>query len=421
MASNSITEIRQRIDWAHSWLRTFTQDQKRISDNDDFELVSDNEGESIQDVISLSSQDPLTSCADDDDDLDDDLQDTRSEALSIPCHCPSCGWPFPFCDLCETEHPSYVAHDQWYWEDPYNPSSSPKEQHISYELSGRYADHTFKDFRSPAKARKRFNSKKQKYFNHRFVKPGQKGLPHYNMLSGGPRSHWILAPILPETAEIVTMDKHELYREAQVLGPDPPDWRNKIMFKKWERRHPRIRRAPKYANCHAEKDLDDSIGLELYYKEMVYQRSEIYDELEWARIDFMILTSRSEWCEACDTHWSRCQRWGIVEVDQIDELVYEATASRRRKLNYAVYWKNDGAKQVPENRAPSVLEYGPMDWHPRGAFAPEDDWLSWKDALRKVLRATNWSREAGSWQTYSESGWKDVWIGWCTADKSHKR
>jgi hypothetical protein len=91
------------------------------------------------------------------------------------------------------------------------------------ELSGRREhDHSFCDLRSASKAGKREKTTRQKYYNFRYVKPGDLGAPACQSVGDSDADH----ETLPKTLQ-TGMTKPELYRQAQ-LPPRPP---------KYHRRH----------------------------------------------------------------------------------------------------------------------------------------------------------------------------------------
>lgn len=89
---------------------------------------------------------------------------------------------------------------------------------INYELAGRQdASYSFKDFRSPTKARKRHRERNEKYYSWRDVKPGELGLPHRKPNT---RTGFFYETLLAD-APVEMIIKHTLYREAQCW-PGPP-------------------------------------------------------------------------------------------------------------------------------------------------------------------------------------------------------
>lgn len=99
---------------------------------------------------------------------------------------------------------------------------------VNYGLAGRSdGNHSFKDFRSPSKARRRHRERNEKYYSWRAVKAGQVDRPHYTPDHAD--GHWFISP-LPE-APVVTMSKQRLYYEAQMY-PRPPKYHRS---KPWEK------------------------------------------------------------------------------------------------------------------------------------------------------------------------------------------
>lgn len=91
---------------------------------------------------------------------------------------------------------------------------------IDYEIAGRDAGHDFRDLRSASKAQKRSKKEREKYYNFKGVKRGQLGKDHYTPDG----SLWGHRHLLNEDeAEITTMTKRLLYREAQHY-PRPPTY-----------------------------------------------------------------------------------------------------------------------------------------------------------------------------------------------------
>ncbi|KAI9777183.1 MAG: hypothetical protein M1839_009026 [Geoglossum umbratile] len=77
---------------------------------------------------------------------------------------------------------------------------------------------THKDLRSPSVPSRRDAERNDKYYHWRVVKPGQLGTPHYaaDYAGGVP---WAIFPADLKKASVVTLDKRNLYREAQDSRP----------------------------------------------------------------------------------------------------------------------------------------------------------------------------------------------------------
>lgn len=106
------------------------------------------------------------------------------------------------------------------------PIHDKRSRQISCELAGRSADHTFKDFRSTHKAKRRRLAEKEKYWGYRAVKRGQLDVPYYacedEEWPGGNPPSWTHTALPSETATTIT-DKHMLYYQAQRY-PRPPKY-----------------------------------------------------------------------------------------------------------------------------------------------------------------------------------------------------
>jgi hypothetical protein len=97
--------------------------------------------------------------------------------------------------------------------------TSSKPQRAAMEASL-----THKDLRSPSVPAHRDAERNFKYYNWKFVKPGQLGTPHYVSDCKHPFS---IFPADLKTAGVVTLDKRNLYREAQQW-PRPPTYSRSI-------------------------------------------------------------------------------------------------------------------------------------------------------------------------------------------------
>ena len=127
---------------------------------------------------------------------------------------------------------------------------------INYELAGRNdAMHSFRDLRSPSKARKRHRERNEKYWSFRAVKAGPLGKAHH--MSNQPSGTWYTT-LLPD-APRATMTKQQLYRDAQTY-PRPPKLHRS---KRWEKtpsgadnRHSGL----KHARQRHDDLLDEALG-----------------------------------------------------------------------------------------------------------------------------------------------------------------
>lgn len=97
-------------------------------------------------------------------------------------------------------------------------SAPARSMRSDYEPAGRNPAHTFKDFRSARRARKRQRTEKEKYHNYQYVKRGQLGTECYEADFHSPLD--ALHVPRPE-ARLTTMTKTKLYREAQRTSDKP--------------------------------------------------------------------------------------------------------------------------------------------------------------------------------------------------------
>ena len=104
-------------------------------------------------------------------------------------------------------------------------------------------------------------------------------------------------------------------------------------------------------------------------------------------------------CYPCGVvHWSRCCNWDVCEVDQVDEIVYEAVPESRtnKKISWSIMSFQWEMRDLPDNRGPAVLPYGKLDWVRR----PEEDALCSEDReewseqpFRGAMTMAEWERE----------------------------
>nr|POE65026.1 hypothetical protein CFP56_34694 [Quercus suber] len=126
-----------------------------------------------------------------------------------------------------------MSDSQWQLRDSQGSDAIPEElsashrEIINHELCGRAdTNHTFRDLRSAAIARRRDRSDREKYYNYRGVNRGQLSRLHfrYDAISHNP-NHGPIAVIrslLPDCM-VEPMSKRQFYQEAQQY-PRPPTY-----------------------------------------------------------------------------------------------------------------------------------------------------------------------------------------------------
>lgn len=157
----------------------------------------------------------------------------------------------PLCRYCNPrwEDKDPIALDPDYAIDP----PADRATAINYELAGRGdPGHSFKDFRSPSKARRRHRERNEKYYSWRGVKPGQLNRPHYT--PNDSRGSWYT--VLLSEAAVSTMTKAHLYREAQMY-PRPPKLHRSKPWDKAPHGATECHAGPKHARQRMEKDIGE--------------------------------------------------------------------------------------------------------------------------------------------------------------------
>ncbi|EME44541.1 hypothetical protein DOTSEDRAFT_72114 [Dothistroma septosporum NZE10] len=395
----ALATFRQRLQWTQGWLGDFARTQDEAPD--DFQVVDDEDNSpSNRGVGFLSDHDAafswtevdgqdscvclptaaLLETGSNDDDFNsrctwdkrysvwDWSPDCQSRAWP---HCGCCSFPWPGCRICLTLRPTWTPHDAFYYIDDSDVEHTPRSALIAYELAGREVENTFRDLRSASKARKRQRTASHKYYGWRFIKPGQLNKPHYDTRLGEMDDLWPKSRFLSEL-KVVTMDKNTMYRQA-LLWPRPPTyhrrsrekdqspWRVCIDRRKAQRKHP-------------QHDFSGSCThyYDLYFAETEY--CDYNDDLAETWHDGRV----HDYCYPCGyVHWSRCCIYNLVEVDQIDEIVYEVVPKSRRnkKGSWTIGFFQRKLWELPENRGSTVLQYGRLDWIRR----PEEDALCSED------------------------------------------
>jgi hypothetical protein len=86
-------------------------------------------------------------------------------------------------------------------------------------VSSRDPSNHFKDMRSSSKPLMRTKSQKCKYNDYKIVKPGQISQPHYAAPKDQTWGFWPTYPADLSTCEVVTLNKQQLYEDAQLTVP----------------------------------------------------------------------------------------------------------------------------------------------------------------------------------------------------------
>lgn len=354
---DSVDTFRQRLNWTRTWLSNFSRptlanDTDNILQQEDecgepavlsvpcsalssgFPLI-DNDlsvgpiGNPADDVISLSSQDPATDC--------DDCSKKRSSAAPRP---------LIWCWVCQASHTATHRPIQWCWicQHCHGPNGKqiiwyPGDEHvdqddstpmtttegIDYELAGRQDDNTFRDLRSATKARKRKQFERSKYYGYKHVKPGQVNALHHTF-----EDEFTCCRTLCDCCEVAsppltTMSKKQLYIEAQQW-PRPPVYHRRSLEKEyysWSLAFDRRQALWKHSDfrmAQAHEGRFDDVCSE-------GENSEIDCHEEWC--DNQIDQRLYDYCDTCDVEWGRCRNYHIVEVDNVDEIVFETNRSRK--------------------------------------------------------------------------------------------
>ncbi|KAM3414298.1 hypothetical protein BST61_g10951 [Cercospora zeina] len=173
----------------------------------DFKVIDIPESKSFprgEDVISLSSDDPITSCAESSHDEPSIFAfSPLSEAPSVSDNC--------------TTHPLETLDED-------SPISPPPD-HLTYATAGRPFTTPFQDLRSPSQPRHRTHKHNVKYYNNLYIKPGQLNQPHWDtwyILNNNLEPTWTPYLTLPhEVHKPTLMTPKRLYTEAQ-RPPRPP-------------------------------------------------------------------------------------------------------------------------------------------------------------------------------------------------------
>lgn len=377
---NALDTLRARVNWTRSWLTTHQAE----SIEEDFQIIAHTDTQSCSgDVISLSSDDPATSCSESgrtsrSAGLDRDqfsshgpaiFTESPSETVSLPSW-----YDWNECPVCS---PSYDA-------DSFGHSHADQ---LAYATAGRPFENTFKDLRSASRARKRDLKHRQKYYNHRHIKRGQLNQPHLDTLGEG---RLTFQSKLPHEAEIVIMNKKLLFTEAQKY-PRPPTYHRRGHSKDrwpWTFSFTHRQKLRKHAHRNLETALSeryDTWDVDECIEVLGYAHSldapAIYNE-RWREF------KRSDWCEVCNLHWSRCYALDVFEVDQIVQITFESDASV--KGGWKLRW-TEGGRDVDSvsasNRGDAVLLYGKLDWDPR----KDPEWFDDRDETDDdMMRALSW-------------------------------
>ncbi|KAI5363938.1 hypothetical protein Slin15195_G095930 [Septoria linicola] len=374
----ALDTLRARVNWTRSWLTT----HRAETIEDDFQIIVHSDAQSRSgDVISLSSYDPATSCS-------ESGYTSRTSAGLDSDH------PRPHGPATDTESCSRTvfSNDRHDWNEcavcnpSYNVDTTehPHEDHLAYATAGRPYENTFKDLRSASRARKRDLKHRQKYYNHRHIKRGQLNQSHLDTLGEG---RLIFQSKLPHEAEVVIMNKKLLFTEAQKY-PRPPTYHRRAHAKDrwpWTFSFTNRQKLRKYAHRNLEIALSeryDTWDVDERTKVLGYAHSldtpAIYND-RWREF------KRSDWCEVCNLHWSRCYALDVFEVDQIAQISFESDALV--KGGWKLRW-TEGGRDVDEifgtNRGDAVLLHGKLDWDPR----KDPEWFDDRDETDDdVMRA----------------------------------
>lgn len=127
---------------------------------------------------------------------------------------------------------------------------------INYSLAGRGdVKHTFRDFRSPRKARRRHRERNEKYYSYRGVKPGQLHRLHYT--PNDERGCWYATPLAG--APVQRMTKQQLYRDAQEY-PRPPKTHRSKPWEKLPYGTNNRYNGRKHAHRRFDADVEDAVA-----------------------------------------------------------------------------------------------------------------------------------------------------------------
>ncbi|GIZ48563.1 hypothetical protein CKM354_001161700 [Cercospora kikuchii] len=218
---DALARFNHSLSWTRSWLAAHQQQ----ATEDDFEVVDISEGNGFsrdEDVISLSSDDPITSC-------------NESEFLHEPAN-----FAFhPGSDIYSnpSTHATHPLHHN-----PLHDTDPLPSDHLAYATAGRNPTTPFQDLRSPSKAHNRTRKHSEKYYGHRHIKLGQLNQPHWDTW---PPTKYIKITLpaytvmpnaespLQHEIKPTIMTKKQLYIEAQ-RWPRPPKYhRNRVDRDRW--------------------------------------------------------------------------------------------------------------------------------------------------------------------------------------------
>lgn len=193
----NLNTLRHRVIWTRGWLNNFTT--SRTTNLEDFELV-DHDDATCSDygVVALSDHGSEST-----------VPTTTTSGFETPDETVLSREPDLF-NVCTVIDQDPVAESGVF----FHPS-------IAYEMAGRTPDHAFSDMRSAYKAKRRTRTDREKYWNYRAVKPGQRGGLHrefndeFNFDAAG--------STLPCDADVVKFTPRMMYNEAQTW-PRPPTY-----------------------------------------------------------------------------------------------------------------------------------------------------------------------------------------------------
>ncbi|PPJ53820.1 hypothetical protein CBER1_03289 [Cercospora berteroae] len=289
---DALARFNHSLSWTRSWLAAH---QQATTGDDDFEVIDISEGNAFnrdEDIISLSSDDPITSCA-------------EPESL----HDPS-GFAFnPDSDI--YSNPStYATHPLNH--DPLHDTSPLPSDHLAYTTAGRNPTTPFRDLRSPSKAHNRTRKHSSKYYAHRHIKPGQLNAPHWD--TWPPHKYNVFfepgctmrvpnnTSILQCETNPTIMTKKQLYIVAQ-RWPRPPKYhRNGVDRDRWPfASHPdKDHLVNKHIRQIREQDEIEMIWDEEMIEEMVGREHE--DREVDPRIENWCVCVWKGWKEYCVEH-----------------------------------------------------------------------------------------------------------------------